>query len=100
SSSLDSALRGRKFVALFASKASLRRGVWKRVFSGSWNGVVKTMLKDADPGPLGKALSSYTGVQSPRRVGIVALPDTVSRHAAPSRSDAAACTSTPTLPIT
>jgi probable aminopeptidase NPEPL1 len=88
SASLKPALRGKQLVALFASKAALKRGAWKHVFDGKSAAVLKTMIKDASPGVLGRVVSSYTGGTAPARVALAVLPDAVSRHASPARSAA------------
>ena len=85
SASLKPALRGKQLVALFASKAALKRGAWKHVFDGKSAAVLKTMIKDASPGVLGRVVSSYTGGTAPARVALAVLPDAVSRHASPAR---------------
>ena len=91
-SSLRQATRSKDHVVLCASKAALNKGIWKKVFAGSWANLVGSMLKGAEPGTLGKVVSTYTGAKAPSRVSVVVLPDALSRYAAPSRSDAfAAC---------
>ncbi|MGE0713131.1 MAG: leucyl aminopeptidase family protein [Planctomycetota bacterium] len=85
SSSLNSALRGAQHVALFASQAALKGGVWKHVFPAGAQPLVSKLVEDAEPGALGKVASTYTG-GAPRRISVAALPNSLSRHLSPSRA--------------
>ena len=44
--SLTQALRGKDKVVLFATKAALKRGVWKKVFPDSTHSLLGTMIKN------------------------------------------------------
>ena len=87
---LDQALAGKpEHVALFAPQKALK-GVWKKVFQPKRvQDVVGAMIKGAEAGGLGRALSTYTGAV-PARATVAVLPDAPSRHLSPSRSHAAA----------
>ena len=83
------AIDGKRHLALFAPKRALRQGVWEPLCKGPWQGIVREMVKDLEPGGLGKVVSTFTG-GSPRRVSVAALPDRMSRHLSPSRATAIA----------
>jgi probable aminopeptidase NPEPL1 len=88
-STLPAALKGKSVVAFVASQKAVRGGAWKHVFAAGQHGLIRSMVDKIDAGTLGKAVTSYTGGKTPKRVSVAALPDAPSRHAAPSRSDAA-----------
>ena len=79
SSSLPQARKGKSQLSLFASKAAIKKGLWKKVFTGKLSALGQAMAADANPGGMGKVLSSYTGT-APQKLTLGVLPDKVSRH--------------------
>ena len=80
------ALKGKQHAVLVASQRALKAGVWKKVFSGDWTAVLTKLVKDAEPGRLGSVVTTYTGGESPRKVSLIVLPNTLSRHLSASRA--------------
>ena len=86
---LSQALTAPELVVL-APRAVHQDGLAKKLLERRWSGaaVLDAMLAETKPGALGKCVSTWTGVDAPRRVTLGVLPDEVSRHASPSRSHA------------
>lgn len=86
------ALEGKQHVLLLAPKRRLAGGLWRKVLGAELGalGALGAMTEDTEPGALGACVSTWTDGTGgrPRRVTLGVLPDTVSRHSAPSRSHA------------
>lgn len=86
-SSLREVIEGRDHVIVFASRAALMSGGWKRIFRARWASVLQRMVEETDPGDQGRVVSTWTS-SDPSRVSLAVLPDEVSRHLSPSRAHA------------
>ena len=75
-------------LVLIGTKRALKSLPAKLYPKASWLDLAKTMLADAEAGPLGKTLTTFTGGKGPKKLSLVLLPDEVSRHMSPSRSHA------------
>jgi probable aminopeptidase NPEPL1 len=85
---MDAALEGAEVVLVAAPKQALTAG-WHRTALGTpWAAELDRPAEDVKPGDLGGVAQTYgNGDGSPRRLVVGALPDRVSRHNSPSRSE-------------
>ncbi len=83
-----SALRGAEIVAVVAPKAALDKGWHRSALGTSWARSLNPVIEDIKPGDNGASGGTYGGKNAPRRLVACVLPDKVSRHNAPSRSEA------------
>jgi probable aminopeptidase NPEPL1 len=85
---ISQALKGKQHVLLLAPKQRLAAGVWRKVLGGDAPAALEHMVEETDPGALGAVATTWGDGAGPRRITIGALPDAVSRHAAPARNHA------------
>jgi probable aminopeptidase NPEPL1 len=79
------ALQGRDHVVLVGTQPALTGPLPRRLFRSKWARLAQRMAADTQPGAQGKTAGSWTGGDSPARVSVAVLPETVSRHLSPSR---------------
>lgn len=84
---VSSALRGAELVVLLAPESALESGWHRKIVRTEWGGGLDRLIEDTKPGELGRLASTYTGEDKPRRVAIGVLPDRISRHNSPTRSE-------------
>jgi len=84
---VSSALRGSKAVVV-APKSALDDGYHRTAIGEDWASALDRAVEDTKPGDMGAVGSTYGPEGAPRRLAVCVLPDTVSRHNAPSRSEA------------
>ncbi len=87
-SKVSSALRGAEAVIVVASKSALDAGYHRTVIGHDWASALDRAVEDTKPGDMGAVGGTYGPEGAPRRLAVCVLPDTVSRHNAPSRSEA------------
>ncbi len=87
-SKVGSALRGAEIVVVLAPKSALDEGYHRTALGADWAAALDRPIEDTKPGDLGKACSTYGPGAAPRRLVACVLPDEVSRHNAPCRSEA------------
>lgn len=77
---------------ILAPQAAHAQGLARKLLAGHWSGeaALEAMLADLKPGAMGKVVGTFTGLEAPRRVLLGVLPDSVSRHASPTRNHAIA----------
>ncbi|MCG3133931.1 MAG: cytosol aminopeptidase [Planctomycetes bacterium] len=87
-SRVKDATDGAELVVLAAPKSWLDQGWLKKVLGEKEGKLLDRAAEDAKPGDNGGAAGTYGGEGGPRRYTVIALPDKVSRHNSPSRSEA------------
>lgn len=87
-SDVKKALDGADVVAVLAPKSALTDGFHRKALGAAWASALDLPAEDAKPGDMGGVAGTYGPEGAPRRLVVAALPDKVSRHNAPSRSEA------------
>jgi probable aminopeptidase NPEPL1 len=83
-------LRGLRALLVLAPGARVKGGWLGRAFPDApWRGALERAAASAEPGRVGKAISTLGPDGGPERIVLALLPDSVSRHNAPARSEAA-----------
>lgn len=85
---VKSALDGADVVLVLAPKAALSEGFCAKALGTTWASALDRPAEDAKPGDMGGLASTYGPEGAPRRLMVGALPDKVSRHNSPTRSEA------------
>ena len=88
SNKVGSALRGAAVVAVVAPKSALDDGYHRTVLGADWAAALDRPIEDTKPGDDGMPCGTYGPEGAPRRLIACVLPDAVSRHNAPCRSEA------------
>ncbi len=82
------ALRGADVVAVAAPKSALDAGWHRTVLAQPWAAALDRPIEDTKPGDLGANCGTYGPEGAPRRLVACVLPDKLSRHNSPTRSEA------------
>ena len=85
---VSTALRGADVAVVVAPKKALAGGFHRKALGSAWAKQLDRVVEDVEPGDNGACGSTYGGKNAPRRLVAVVLPNSVSRHNAPSRSEA------------
>jgi probable aminopeptidase NPEPL1 len=86
-SDVQSALDGAEQVIVAAPKKALDAGFHRAALRASWASALDRVVEDTKPGDNGNAGATYGPEGAPRRLVVAALPDKVSRHNSPTRSE-------------
>ncbi|MCE9634798.1 MAG: leucyl aminopeptidase family protein [Planctomycetes bacterium] len=86
-SDVKSAIEGAEIVVVAAPKKALDAGFHCTALGTPWAASLDRAVEDAKPGDMGGLASTYGPDGAPRRLIVAALPDTVSRHNSPTRSE-------------
>ena len=86
-SDMKKALTGAEIVVVAASKKALSAGFHRDALGTPWASALDRVAEDAKPGDMGGLASTYGPEGAPRRLIVAALPDKVSRHNSPTRSE-------------
>ena len=84
---LKGALAGAAVVVVAAPKKALDGGWHRRALGAKWAADLDRVVEDTKPGDLGATGQTYGPAGAPRRLVAAVLPDKVSRHDSPSRSE-------------
>ncbi len=84
----STALTGSDVVIIAAPKAALDEGWHRKVIGKDWASLLDRPIEDVSVGDDGGIASTYGPDGGPRRLIAIALPDKVSRHNSPTRSEA------------
>jgi probable aminopeptidase NPEPL1 len=87
-SDVRKALDGAETVVVLAPKKALDEGFHRKALGTVWASALDRPAEDAKPGDMGGLAGTYGPEGAPRRLVVAALPDKVSRHNSPSRSEA------------
>jgi probable aminopeptidase NPEPL1 len=85
---VSAALRGAEVVVVVAPKSALDEGYHRTALGTDWAAALDRPVEDTKPGDNGVPCGTYGPDGGPRRLAAVVLPDSVSRHNAPCRSEA------------
>lgn len=87
-SDVRKALDGADLAVVLAPKKALEAGFHRAALGAPWATALDRPAEDAKPGDTGGVAGTYGPDGAPRRLVVGALPDKVSRHNSPSRSEA------------
>ena len=89
---VSTAIRGAEVVVVVAPKSALDAGYHRTALGADvddhWASALDRPIEDTKPGDMGAACGTYGPEGAPRRLAACVLPDKVSRHNAPCRSEA------------
>lgn len=85
---VSTALRGSEAVVVVASKSALDAGYHRTALGHDWAAALDRAIEDTKPGDMGASCGTYGPEGAPRRLAACVLPNSVSRHNSPSRSEA------------
>jgi probable aminopeptidase NPEPL1 len=85
---VSTALAGAEVVFVAAPKAALDAGWHREALAKDWAAGLDRAVEDAKPGDTGVSVSTYTESGNPKRLVAAVLPDSVSRHNSPARTEA------------
>ena len=86
-SNVKDALDGATVVVVAAPKKALDGGWHRTALATPWASALDRAAEDAKPGDMGGLAGTYGPDGAPRKLVVAALPDKVSRHDSPSRSE-------------
>ncbi len=84
---VSAAIRGAEIVAVLAPQKALADGWHKTAIGQDWASALDRAIEDTKPGDSGSAGSTYGPTGAPRKLVACVLPDSVSRHNSPTRSE-------------